>query len=907
LFSLFSSLKKSNILSTHQGKIMAKKSLLVGSIHHFDAAEPVPPIPQVGGKGYSLIRMARNRVPVPPGFVLSVTFFTPWHEALLRTDAWIAFVSGLREKNLSLVSRVKEEALALSFTAEQTDLLDTALNRYSGENLFAVRSSSPEEDLAGASFAGGYETVLGVTARTMKQAIRTAFASCLDPRVFVYKSEQGFDLNDFRIAVVVQEQVASDVAGVGFTLNPLNNDYDEMLINANWGLGESVVSGLATPDEIVVDRVNRKVLSYGVGPKETSVWLKEHGGTLLREDPRHDERTLSDRQVLELTDALTAVEALYGKPMDTEWAFSGGRLHLLQARPVTTHLTLPASMVTPVGAPKRLYVDASLVVQAFQEPMSVLGTDLLKRIIGSALETVFGSREFVDGSHPLVIAEAGRLFGDVSLIRHIAGSYEAFADAFYRMDTITADIIRAVPAGEYRVPRPTYLDRINPRVLFKNPHVVETLFEEMFMPDHLEKEYAGIAEAYMRDMEDTRWEELPFEQAVSGITEKIVHLLTRLTVPVFLIAKKSDARLRDLFPNEGTDPLLKHLLEQVDRSLPGNRTMEMGFALYALSRTLQGIEPMAEGPFMKAVARGEMPKVFTEAWGEFLHAYGFRGPGELDLAYPRYADDPEAILAQVWQLWSEPESDNPLARFEKGAWERERAAVQLEKMAGTGGWLKKKEFQFLYRVIEHFGGYRENHKHYLIRGVARIRMLVLALAERLCSRNILEKKEDIFDLTFEDIGSVMEKGASAGEAAKSHLDEINALFRAGTLPPVIDSRGRILRPEVRVKEEGAISGQSVSSGTATGKVKVLHTANEKPILPGEILVARATDPGWTPLFVNAAAIILEVGGTLQHGALVAREYGKPCVVGIADAVNRFSDGMQVEVDGSAGIVRILDP
>jgi phosphohistidine swiveling domain-containing protein len=564
-------------------------------------------------------------------------------------------------------------------------------------------------------------------------------------------------------------------------------------------------------------------------------------------------------------------------------------------------------MVTPAGEPRRLYVDVSLVVQAFQKPMSVLGTDLLKRIIGSALETVFGSREFVHGTDPLVIAEAGRLYGDVSLIRHLAGSYEAFADAFVRMDTITADIVRTIPAGGYEVTRPDYLDRINPRALLKNPHVVETLFEEMFMPDHLAKEYAGIAEAYMLDMEDSDWEKLPFGQAVSGIIEKIVQLLTHLTVPVFLIARKADARLRELFPNEATDPVLKRLLEQVDRSLPGNRTMEMGFALYALSRTMKGIEPMEAGRFMKAVARGEMPETFMQAWRDFLHAYGFRGPGELDLASPRYVDNPEPILAQVWQLWNDPESNDPGARFEEGGWERERAAVQLEKMAGAGGWLKEKKFHFLYRVIEHFGGYRENHKYYLIRGVAKIRMLVMDLAETLCARNLLENQEDIFDLTFEDIRAVMENGASASEAAKPHLDEINALFRSGALPPVIDSRGRILKPEARVTEEGTISGQPVSSGKATGKVKVLHTANEKPILPGEILVARATDPGWTPLFVNAAAIILEVGGTLQHGALVAREYGKPSVVGIADAVNRFADGMRVEVDGSAGIVRMLNP
>lgn len=124
----------------------------------------------------------------------------------------------------------------------------------------AVRSSSPEEDLEGASFAGGYETVLGVIKENIEEAVKTCFISCLDERVYLYKKEHGFNVNNPKIAVVVQKQIASDTSGVAFSINPLNNCYDEVVINANQGLGESVVSGIVTPDTYIVEKNKQQIL-----------------------------------------------------------------------------------------------------------------------------------------------------------------------------------------------------------------------------------------------------------------------------------------------------------------------------------------------------------------------------------------------------------------------------------------------------------------------------------------------------------------------------------------------------------------------------------------------------------------------------------------------------------------------
>jgi rifampicin phosphotransferase len=225
-----------------------------------------PPLVAAGGKGLSLIRTARVGLPVPPGLVLSVAYFEPWFEQLRRTPQWAAFLKAGPAELERVCTELKSLCPKLELSPEQKTVLKEALQKVGG-SVFAVRSSSPEEDLEGASFAGGYETVLGVTPDKLVAAMRRTFASCLDYRVAVYKKEHGFDVSSPRIALVVQRQIASDVAGVGFSIDPISNDYDRAVFNANWGLGETVVAGTATPDTYVVDKVRKKIILRHAGKK----------------------------------------------------------------------------------------------------------------------------------------------------------------------------------------------------------------------------------------------------------------------------------------------------------------------------------------------------------------------------------------------------------------------------------------------------------------------------------------------------------------------------------------------------------------------------------------------------------------------------------------------------------------
>ena len=298
-------------------------------------------IAEVGGKGHSLIRMAEAGFSVPPGAVLTTEFFAPWFEAIRASSTWTTLAEENPDAWSTLCDELKRLASGLALTANQRETLEVLRKQLPalGEGaLFAVRSSSPEEDLVSASFAGGYETKLGVRGHELEQALRHCFASTFDERVFVYKREHGFDVLSPRLAVVVQQQIASEFAGVGFSLNPLTNDYDEAVIDANWGLGESVVAGLASPDHFVVDKVSGKLIQKNLGAKQVSIWLGRDGGTVEREGYRSTDLTLSEAQLGELVDALCRIEELYGHPMDIEWAYAAGQLHILQARPITTYV-----------------------------------------------------------------------------------------------------------------------------------------------------------------------------------------------------------------------------------------------------------------------------------------------------------------------------------------------------------------------------------------------------------------------------------------------------------------------------------------------------------------------------------------------------------------------------------------
>ena len=867
---------------------------------------------EVGGKGYSLIRMAEAGLPVPPGAVLTTAFFAPWFDEIKTSATWTTLASAMPDQWPALCHDLKRLAPALPLTPGQRNALDalrTDLAAPGDEALFAVRSSSPEEDLATASFAGGYETRLGVRPADLEDAVRHCFASSLDERVFVYKKEHGFDVLAPRIAVVVQQQIDSAVAGVGFSLNPLTNDYDEAVIDANWGLGESVVAGFASPDHFIVDKVGRQVVEEMLGAKQVSIWLKADGGTIHRENHRSDERTLSDAQLVELTDMMGRIEALYEKPMDVEWAYAGGRLYVLQARPITTYVPLPPEMMTRPGERRMLYTDLGLSSGlTINAPISPMGLAWMKESVTSLGEMFFGSLNLdLTFEQGLWFFAGGRMYQNLSNAMWL-GNPQKMAKAGAESDVLMSEILATIDVKQYRsLKRPPWarlrMLRYVPRFLWRMRSAFGNTLWAILAPERARRTYQQKIDVYESETIKQIDYSLPLDEFSQTYAVLSMRYLFGVTMAA-LGAGLGAVALVDRVVGKKKPAEIQALAEKLKVGFPGNVVAEMGIALFRLARMVDRSDFEDLDRLAERIEQRQMPSAFLSAWDDFLSTYGCRGPLEMDLASPRYADDPALALRQMSFMAVDDAGFDPEAAHQRLIEERRQAYEALMKRLG---WLRRALLRRVHRIIDLFAGTRDTPKHHNLLFYYAVRKRLLIEGRRLVEEGRLDAAEDLFELTFDDLDAAAQDPSLDLRALREERTRFLKILAAQVtgFPAVIDSRGRILRPPPRQEKPGELSGMAVSPGVVSGPVKVLHHPHEKPVNKGDVLVAHTTDPGWTPLFVNAAAVVLEVGGVLQHGAVVAREYGKPCVAGIDRVTTRLHDGQQVEVDGTAGVVRLL--
>jgi phosphoenolpyruvate synthase/pyruvate phosphate dikinase len=863
----------------------------------------LPTLEQTGGKALALIEMTKAGMHVPPGFVLTVDFFKPWVDFLKGLPHWSALTTVASNEIGQTTRAIQELCRTLTFNRAQKDELEQALTSFRKSNqghLYAIRSSSPEEDLEGASFAGGYETTLGVTVDGIEAAIRHSFTSSFDERVFLYKKEHGFQLNEPRIAVIVQQQVDADSAGVAFSLNPLNNCFDEAVINANHGLGESVVAGDADPDLFVVDKPTRQIVEARVGSKQVVVTLNQAGGTNKSVRENHQETSITNEQALALTDLLLKIESYYQKPVDIEWAIAGEKIYLLQARPITTYRPLPAEMVTAPGESKRLYANSTLIEQGLQEPLSVLGTDFL----GYVLNKVGGPvAEGAVGSDGITFTAGGGYYMNISFALMMGMKNAALAPGSTGDPRVTA-ILDSIDMKQYLGGElPAKLKSMRSRMIFKMPPMVTSALEAYLRPEYILAKYQTALPEEIRRLETFSGDGISLHAQAVALTDLLTFFYGDYGIPMVLAAQFAQQRINNLFKQEAAR-VQDHLIN-LGISLPGNKTAEMGEFMYTLASSEEISRYDSAARFISDLERGALSPDFVLSWEHFLAEFGMRCPAEIDPATQRPSEQPALFFEQLKNM--SLAIDRSRSFFEEARAKRETAYQALYEITLKKGKGRARALESYYKIWLTFGGYRETPKHYVIKVIALFRRQALAIAQPLVADGRLDKPEQIFDLTIADIDCALtDPNLDLRALAQKRSALINKIRKSKLTVRIIDSRGKIYYPPRKAAVSGELSGVPISPGVVRGRVKVLQSANEKKLRPGEILVARATDPGWTPLFINAKGIILEIGGALQHGAVVAREYGIPCVSGLDDATSILKDGQLVEVDGSNGIVHILE-
>ncbi|MEN8905897.1 MAG: PEP/pyruvate-binding domain-containing protein [Clostridiales bacterium] len=849
---------------------------------------------EVGGKCLSLMKLTQEGFNVPEGAVLTVKFFKNWIDELIGEPELRNKLNCSNEFR-SISAELKNKALKLSYSKEQKSVLRQILTKLNNCNLYAVRSSSPEEDLAGASFAGGYETILGVTENNIKDAVKKAFMSCLDERIFFYKEQNGFDTAKIRIAVIIQNQIDSEVSGVGFSLNPLNNCYDEAVFNANNGLGESVVSGMVTPDEIIIDKHSGKELKYSIGSKDKVIRLNKKGGTETIE-LASEERALSPEQVIKLNELISNVEKFYGFPVDIEWAFSENKLYLLQSRPITSYIPLPDEMQTTYGEPKILYLDGSLVKQGITVPMTIMGCNILNLTQKQIFINLMGKDVIKDVKQGLATSRGGRMYVNVSSTAKMQG-VKRMARTWDMIDNITAKMMMELDISEY-------IPKKKPDILkgaiwgaIKNNISTFSLYRKASKDP---KKYKAWYQTFEDDYDKWLNELDTFEGTIDVVINEIIHrfvdLLCKMMPMTFAaeMARKKISKMLDKAFSDGNQRM-----QFIERSLPDNVTIDMGLAMYELSQ-FDEIKFHNEPELLTMIHNRSCSKLFMNSWDKYMSRFGCRTAMELDVGTKRMSEKPEELINQIKGMAELDKSMNPITIQQNSISEREKQFNELKDVL-SGGKLNKLENN--YKTLVTLGGKREGLKYWYIRGLATIRQIILKEADTLVKDGKLDESSQVFSLHYEQLLKTPDENRETiQEWINQNEEYYKRLENVNEYPKFIDSRGKILNlPPVNLKEDQII-GQSISPGVVTGKVKILNTPYEKELLPGEIMVTRATDPGWTPLFINASAIILEVGGLLQHGALVAREYGKPCIAGVNNAMNIFEDGQIIRIDATRGII-----
>jgi phosphohistidine swiveling domain-containing protein len=870
--------------------------------------------PLVGGKGLHLAELARAGLRVPAGFCLT----TAAYRAILSHNGLAAQCEMISKPPVAdeAISTIHKAILAAEIPADIVKAVTdayAALGRELGASAHvpvAVRSSATTEDLPNASFAGQYDTFLNVVGLDdLLSKIKACWAGLWNERAIAYMRQHGLEPLGGAMGVVVQHQVPAHAAGVLFTLNPLTGREEEMLVEAVWGLGEAVVSGKVSPDAYIVDAYNERVLSRNVSRQ--TVMLVANGAAGVREVPvpaEDQERpVLSDEQLLRLTDVGYRVQAIYGYPQDIEWALVNDEFVVLQARPLTSFSFDPAMgqwtsanyrEILP-GTPSPLAMSMSLLHdygRALSEFFEII--KMGKARPGTEWGKIVFGRPYWN------VAEAKRFAAIIPGFKERTLDKTVGIEPTYEGDGLTTPwtpgtILRALP------------------VLFALNHQYATCWKEAqayrdYFLNEEEPALSAITPSALSDEELANWvrrmHELHWQANGTAIT---VSLLATQSQDDF------EPMIRSL--NAALPPHRQIAEGDLITGLSNVRTAQATLDLWKLARQALTIPEVAQ-----AVLAGEPDGIparlqETEAgrayWSEvraFINQYRYMAPVDEDLAEPRWDEDHSIVLSTLQAYARADESMDP-ARSVQGQRRVRKVAEARAKKALSRGWRRfwpfawRSFFQHL-ELVRRYVWWREETRVIAARAYYHCRRFFKELGRRWARRGWLEKDEHVFFLHYNQIVDALEGRLNPQKLRESvrkylHTRECYRNFD----PP--NNIGVGSRFEIREPIPGQVRFQGIpcSSGLVEGPARVVHCIEEAQALQrGEVLVAPYTNPSWTPLFNLAAAVIIEEGGLLSHGAVVAREYGIPAVLRIPGATRVFRTGQMLRVDGAAGTVEIVN-
>ncbi|MFE9577228.1 rifamycin-inactivating phosphotransferase [Nocardia sp. NPDC006044] len=846
----------------------------------------------VGGKGANLGELSRvDGVDVPAGFCVT-------------TEAFARVVGPAIEDRLAELSRLEPEDRAaigaLSAQIRQTieglpipgDVAAEIVGahaRLGADGAYAVRSSATAEDLPTASFAGQQDSYLNVVGPSaILDHISRCWGSLFTERAATYRLRNGFGDKQVQMAVVVQRMVFSRAAGILVTADPVTSDRTVVSIDAGFGLGEALVSGLVNADVYQVR--DGDIIGRTIATKKLAVGPAPDGGTEVREiaGERRDEPVLTDAEVLRLAQLGRHIEAHFGSPQDIEWCLDGDDIRIVQSRPITTLFPIPVAADTE----NHVYVSVGHQ-QMMTDAMKPLGISLWQMTSRAPMRDA-----------------GGRLFVDVTRALSSPKTSAGVAAALGKSDPLMGDALQTVIDRGFvrQVPEPdsdaTPPPAPAPAPIETDPGIVTELIAAS------EASYAALT----RDIQAVSGPDV-LDFIKSDIPELQRVLFTPLGLQVINAAMDASFWLNDQLQEWLGE---KNAADALTQSVPGNVTSEMGLALLDVADVirphpevvayLRKIEQTGDDHFLAELTEYEGGQEVRIAIEDFLDKYGMRCAGEIDITRPRWTERPATLVPTILGNIKNFGPGAGRQLFEDGLREAERAKLDvLQRLrALPDGERKAEETERMIDRVRTFSGYREYPKYRMVSRYFVYKQALLREAESLVAAGVLGEPEDIFYLRFDELAEVVRTRSASAEL----IDERKAAFRTYqtlTAPRVLTSDGETLTGAYRREDlpAGALPGMAVSAGTIEGRARVVSDIAQADLDADDILVTAYTDPSWTPLFVAIKGLVTEVGGLMTHGAVIAREYGLPAVVGVEHATELIRDGQRIRVHGTDGYVELL--
>ncbi|WP_274651192.1 phosphoenolpyruvate synthase [Paenibacillus humicola] len=846
----------------------------------------------VGGKGLNLGELSNIQgLQVPEGFCVTTAGY---QKAIEQNETYHALLHQLTtlkaedREQIGVISRkIRQILTEVEIPSDVVKAVAHYLSLFGEEHAYAVRSSATAEDLPHASFAGQQDTFLNIIGKeSILQHISKCWASLFTDRAVIYRMQNGFDHRQVYLSVIVQRMVFPQASGILFTADPVNGNRKLLSIDAGFGLGEALVSGLVSADCYKVRE--GQIVEKRIAAKKLAVYGRKEGGTetLHIHPDQQTFQTLTERQILQLAHIGRRIEAYFGCPQDIEWCLADDTFSIVQSRPITTLYPIPEAD----DQENHVYLSVGHQ-QMMTDPIKPLGLSFFLHLTPAPMRKA-GGRLFVDVASRLKTS-AGRetLLNTIGSDPLIKGALTAI---------IERDFIQLVPDDQTApIQGGGFADRL-PQIE-NDPEI----------PAGLIKRSQASIDRLKQNIRTKSGPDL-FDFILEDIQELKKIVFDPQSTAVFMAAINASAWI-----NENMSKWLgeKNAADTLSQSVPNNITSEMGLALLDVADVIRPYPEIAaflrqvkNDHFLDELVKFDGGQEARDAIQAYLDKYGMRCAGEIDITRTRWSENPITLVPLILGNIENFEPDAGKRRFEEGrrkALEKEQTLLERLKPLPDGE-QKAKETKRMIDLVRNFIGYREYPKYSIVSRYFVYKQALLKEAEQLVQAGVIHDKEEIYYLTFEEFHEVVRTG-KRDETIINKRREDYQFFEKLTPPRVITSDGEIIAGEYRREHlpPNAIVGLPVSPGVVEGRARVILKMEEADLEDGDILVTSFTDPGWTPLFVSLKGLITEVGGLMTHGAVIAREYGLPAVVGVDHATKLIQDGQRIRVHGTEGYIEIL--